>query len=251
MSETALEHEVFVDICKRRFIWYYSSYLKAIEQERKTHGDMIRDNKPFQRAQFEGGGNMIQGSFNYTALEKRFKNLYQNIENETAAWEPQGKAAMKIGTVLTGTLVRNFKHITTDYRKQDRPVDFEMIDHNPLVWRMTLFGPPMTNLEGGLFKIKVCFSPKFPEEQPRVKLETPLFHYRVSPQGDLCYFPLKPGEVRSHVDAIVKAIEDDDPKFDPRTFVNPEAAELLWGGPEGKKMYNRRLRKSVAENVEE
>jgi len=244
------EQELFVDICKRRFIWYYSSYLKAIQQEQVLHGHKIKDKKPFMRAPFEGYGNDITGNFHYSSLKLRFAKMYNTIENETASWGLQGQSAMKLGTVLTGSLQRNFKHIVTDYKKQDRPVDFEMIDDNPLVWRMTLFGAPMTNLEGGLFKIKVCFSPKFPQEQPRVKLETPLFHYRVSPKGDLCYFPLKPDDVRSHVDAIVKAIEDDDPKFDPRTFVNPEAADLLWSGPEGKKMYNRRLRRSVAESVE-
>lgn len=38
----------------------------------------------------------------------------------------------------------------------------------------------MTNLDGGLFNFELAFSPRFPEEQPRAKFITPLFHHKIT-----------------------------------------------------------------------
>jgi ubiquitin-conjugating enzyme E2 Z len=121
---------------------------------------------------------------------------------------------------------------------------------NPFCWNLTFFGEPMTNLDGGIFNLTLSVPPNFPDIQPRVKFETSIFHHRVSSAGHLCYFPQKPDEIASHLEGIVKAIEDQDTTFDPRSVVNPDAFQLKWGGEDKKKQYNRKLRRSAQESCE-
>jgi ubiquitin-conjugating enzyme E2 Z len=53
-----------------------------------------------------------------------------------------------------------------------------------------------------------------------------------------------------HIEAIVAALEEDDPPYDPRTTVNPEASKLFWGSPDDRKKYKRTLRRDVERSVE-
>jgi ubiquitin-conjugating enzyme E2 Z len=115
---------------------------------------------------------------------------------------------------------------------------------------ITYFGRPMTNLDGGLFRIKLCFSPRFPEEHPRAKFETQLFHHRIATDGTPCYTPRRAEDPKSHIEAIIEALEEEHPPYDPRTMVNPEAAKLFWGSAEDKKLYNRKLRRAVQRSTE-
>jgi len=108
----------------------------------------------------------------------------------------------------------------------------------------------MTHLDGGMFKIRMSISPRFPDEQPRVVFETAMFHHRISTRGVLCYFPRRPDDIKSHIEAIIEALEDTEPPYDPRTLVNPEASKLYWGSIEDKKEYNRRLRRSVQRSID-
>ena len=103
----------------------------------------------------------------------------------------------------------------------------------------------------GMFRIMLYLSPKFPDVLPRVKVETPLFHHRVSvTTGTLCYDATRKDDLRSHIAAIIEAIEEESPAYDPRTLVNPEAAKLYWGTQDEKKVYNRRLRRSCQDSAE-
>lgn len=103
----------------------------------------------------------------------------------------------------------------------------------------------------GMFRIMLYLSPKFPDVLPRVKVETPLFHHRVSAKtGTLCYDAARKDDMRSHIEAILQAIEEEAPAYDPRTLVNPEAAKLFWGSPDERKVYNRRLRRSCENSGE-
>ena len=107
----------------------------------------------------------------------------------------------------------------------------------------------MTNLDGGIIHTEIVFSVRFPEEQPRVVVKTKLFHHRISATGgDLCYFPDRSTEPSGHIEAIVSAIEEENPRYDPRTLVNLEASDLLWGGEEKRKVYTRKLRRSAQDS---
>ncbi|KAB8356690.1 hypothetical protein FH972_024266 [Carpinus fangiana] len=243
--------EPFDDLCKRRFLWYYESYLHSIQSECVKHAEMVKDEKPFKMTPFEHPGNTMLGKFNYSQLEKRFKAVRQAIDHETESWIVQTRDAAQREKPLTLFFQQKFAHIVEDFKHRHAPVDFELVDDNPCVWRIVLFGRPMTNLDGGVFKIRMTFSLNFPElEQPRVVVETPIFHQRVAKDGVLCYFPKKTDDLASHIEAIIDAIEEESPAYDPRTLVNLEAARLLWGSTDEKKLYNRKLRRSAQESVE-
>ncbi|KAI9662120.1 MAG: hypothetical protein M1831_002816 [Alyxoria varia] len=239
----------FADLCKRRFLWYYQPYLDSIDQAIKEHGDDIKDNTAFPMTPFEGGSNGMQGTFTYSQIRERLHKIHNAINSETDEMELIGlrETDTPDGLAFSNRFERFSKELTSN---SDSPVDFEMINKNPFAWRLVLFGKPMTNLDGGVFNIKIVWSSLFPDVQPRVKVETPLFHQRVSPYGHLCYIPAHADEPRSHISAIINAIEEESPPYDPRTTVNPEAANLLWGKPEDKKTYNRKLRKSAQESTE-
>ncbi|KAK4227210.1 hypothetical protein QBC38DRAFT_364675 [Podospora fimiseda] len=248
IDDESVPFEPFKDLCKRRFLWYYESYLAAIEKA----NTQVRDGQSFTRMPFEGTNNTMEGKFNYTELERRIRNIKKVLDEETEKWAEEGlEAKIKESTVAVN-LQRQFEQIRESFKRSDLPHNLELHDNNPFVWILTYFGKPMTNLDGGLFRLKIHFSPRFPEEQPRFKFETRLFHHRIAPDGTPCYFSpqSRQEDAKSHIEAVIEALEEENPAYDPRTLVNPEAFKLYWGGPDDRKMYNRRLRRSVQQSME-
>ena len=239
--------EPFKDLCKRRFLWYYDSYIQAITQAERE----VRENQQFTKMPFEGHNNGMEGKFNYPELRKRMAIIMGALRRETSHWANEGMAQVRKETSLASYLERQVQHIAEQYKKNDSvTMDIDLEKRNPFVWVLTYFGRPMTQLDGGMFVIKLSISPRFPEEQPRVFFDTRLFHHRISKDGMLCYFPRRPEDIKSHIHAIVEAIEDIDPPYDPRTLVHPEASKLHWGTAEEKKQYNRLLRRAVQRSME-
>ena len=239
--------EPFKDLIKRRFLWYYDSYLLAIEKAQAN----VKVNENFKTMPFEGGGNNMPGKYNYPELSRRLTLILDILKRETEYWAKEGLVQVRKETSLASGFVRQFERIAESYRKNDMvTLDIDLENNNPLVWQLTYFGRPMTQLDGGMFKIKMSISPRFPDEQPRVVFETPMFHHRISTRGVLCYFPKRLDDITSHIEAIIEALEDTDPPYDPRTLVNPEASKLYWGSSENKKEYNRRLRRMVQRSID-
>ena len=239
--------EPFKDLCKRRFLWYYDSYISSLNKAEKT----VKENEAFVIMPFEGGGNSMAGKFNYTELRRRLCLVYSVLNRETQHWVKEGLMQVRKETSLASGLERQFQHIVESYKKNDMvTLDVSLHEQNPFVWLLTYFGRPMTHLDGGMFKIRISLSPRFPDEQPRVVFETPMFHHRISKGGVLCYFPRRPEDIKSHIEAIIESLEDPEPPYDPRTLVNPEASKLFWGSVEDKKQYNRLLRRAVQKSIE-
>ena len=246
-DDTQSLFEPFKDLCKRRFLWYYDSYVQTIDSaERSTQVDSA-----FKRMPFEGTSNEMIGQFNYPRLRKRLALIKRTLDRETQYWAKEGQMQVKRETSLAAYLERQSQHLAEQYSGNDTlTLNIELVDKNPFTWVLTFFGRPMTHLDGGMFTIKLSMSPRFPDEQPRVVFETALFHHRISKAGVLCYLPKRADDIKSHVHAIVEAIEDTNPPYDPRTLVNPEASKLYWGSAEEKKQYNRLLRRAVQRSME-
>ncbi|KAF2705129.1 UBC-like protein [Pleomassaria siparia CBS 279.74] len=239
--------EPFKDLCKRRFLWYYESYIHSIDEEIEKH----KDGERFEKMPFEGPGNTMEGTFQYSSLKKRIQTIYGKLNEESAAWAAEGLVSVEKETSIASNLQRQFEQIVEKYKKNDAvTLDLALVEKNPFVWQLVLFGRPMTNLDGGVFRVLINLSPKFPDVLPRVKFETPIFHHRVSSTGVLCYDATRKDDMRSHIEAIIEAIEEESPAYDPRTLVNLDAAKLFWGTADDKKMYNRRLRRSVQDSSE-
>lgn len=200
---------------------------------------------------FEGGGNTMPGKFNYPELRRRMELIKAVLMRETEYWIREGALEVRKDTTIASMMERQFQQIKETYKRNDLvTLDMDLVDKNPFVWQLIFFGRPMTNLEGGMFKVKVVFSKRFPDELPRVIFETKLFHHRISKGGVLCYFPRRVDEIKYHIEAIVDAIEDNETPYDPRTLVNPDASKLYWGSAEEKKQYSRQLRRSVQRSME-
>lgn len=239
--------EPFMDLCKRRFLWYYDSYMQTIDSEAAKY----KDGERFAKMPFEGPGNIMEGSFNYTELKRRIQTIRAKLEGESAAWAEEGMKAVQKEMSIASNLQRQFEQVVESYKRNETAnLDLSLEGKNPFVWELVLFGRPMTNLDGGMFRIRIHISPKFPDVLPRVSFETPIFHHRISKLGILCYDPARKDDMKSHVEAIIEAIEEEAPAYDPRTLVNPEAAKLFWGSADDKKTYNRKLRRSVQASTE-
>lgn len=247
-DESPVAFDPFRDLTKRRFLWYYDSYLLAISKAKLE----VTDGQQFTRMPFECTGNGMDGKFNYTELERRLKLIKKTMDEETERWAVEGLLSKKKESSVASNLQTQYNQVVEFY-KRDKNVtlDIELVDGNPFVWSITYFGRPMTNLDGGLFKIKIFFSPRFPDEHPRARFETKLFHHRIASDGTPCYTSKRVEDVKSHIQAIIEALEEESPPYDPRTLVNPEAAKLYWGSEDDKKMYNRKLRRAVQRSMEE
>ncbi|KFA64199.1 hypothetical protein S40285_00849 [Stachybotrys chlorohalonatus IBT 40285] len=249
-EDPSVPFEPFKDLCKRRFLWYYESYLAAVQQGKAE----INDQQNFTRMPFESpSSNSIEGKFYYTNLERRLQTIKARLDAEPEIWAKEGLLAVNAETTVAVNLKHQYEQVLAAFKRSDLPHDIKLENDNPFVWVITYFGKPMTNLDGGLFRIKMHFSPKFPHEQPRVRFETKIFHHHVAPDGTACYATdsYKREDVRSHIEAIIACLEDDEPAYDPRKTVNPEASKLLWSNkPEDKKKYNRMLRRSVQRSME-
>ena len=218
----------------------------VIEAERE-----VKPNQAFRIMPFEGGGNTMPGKFNYPEIKRRLELVRKVLFREIDYWVEEGAMQVKKETTLASMMERQYQQILEAYKKNDMvTLDIELANKNPFVWDITYFGRPMTNLDGGMFKMTMTFSPRFPEEQPRVIFQTKMFHHRISKDGVLCYFPKRADDIKSHIEAIIDAIEETDPPYDPRTLVNPEASKLYWGSPDDKRQYNRQLRRLVQRSME-
>ena len=206
------------------------SYLDSIDQAIKEHGSEIKDNTSFPMTPFEGAANGMQGTFTYSQIRERLHKIHNAINSETDEIERIGlqETDTPTGLAFSNRFERFSKELTSN---SDSPVDFEMIEKNPFAWRLVLFGKPMTNLDGGLFNIKIVWSPLFPSRAASREGRNASVPPEGLPYGHLCYLPAQATEPRSHISAIIDAIEEESPPYDPRTIVNPEAANLLWENP--------------------
>lgn len=239
--------EPFNDWQKRRFMWYYETYLTTIE----IHAPKHKEGDKFEIMPFEGGSNTMDGKFQYPQLGKRLVRLKEVINQETEEWAKEGLAAKEKDSSKAYSMQGQFNNLKNHQKNGGiANIDLELENENPFVWIMTYFGKPESNLDGGVFKIKVSTSVRFPEEQPRVRIVTPIYHHRVSKDGILCYTPNKPEEMKNHIQMIVQALEEESPPYDPRTIVNPEAAKLFFGSVDDKKKYNRSQRRSAQDSLD-
>ncbi|OJD19890.1 hypothetical protein ACJ73_08607, partial [Blastomyces percursus] len=239
--------EPFEDLLKRRFLWYYESYILAIDAAELE----VTPSQAFKTMPFENTGNTMDGRFGYPDLRGRLGRIKEAIIKETESWIAEGMKAKKEETRIAVNLKRQFEQTVADLKNRGNfMIDLDLEEGNSFLWNMTYFGKHMTQFDGGIFQIRIYLSPKFPDEQPRVIVKPPLFHNRISKDGVLCYFPKKIEDMKAHIEAIVEALEDEAPPYNPWTTVNPEASKLFWGSDKDKKKYNRFLRRSVQRSTE-
>jgi ubiquitin-conjugating enzyme E2 Z len=240
--------EPFKDRLKLRFLWYYDSYLQTIDREALNH----KEGSKFPNTDFESPGNCMDGTYQYTDLRRRLILVKKALDKEAENWAAEGQQIIEKEHPFGSQLRQIYEQVVEIYKTKDGiALHLELVDNNPFVWELVLLGQPMTNLDGGMIKVRINISPRFPHEQPRVRVETPLFHHRIANHGQLCYLLRgSSDDLKKHVESIIEAIQDESPTYDPRTLVNIEASRLFWGSADDKKLYNRKLRRSIQDSTE-
>lgn len=133
MSSEDAAFEPFIDLIKRRFLWYYDTYLDTIAKEQKS----VIEGEQFLKMPFEHAGNLMEGKFLYLVLEKRLRNIREVLDEEPNQWAEEGKAAAVKEMGVAVNLRRQFEQTLEHYRKEDSvTVDLELVDDNPFVWRL-------------------------------------------------------------------------------------------------------------------
>lgn len=200
---------------------------------------------------FEYQSNRMNGTYQYHKLRERLLHIKDAIDQETYGWAAKGVEEVNEESSLAHNLLVQFKQAAAYHRhKGMHNIEISLCSENPFTWIITYFGRSGTNLDGGVFRIRLALSPRFPDEQPRAVVETQMYHHRVSANGTICYFVPKTDEVKHHIDALVLTLEEECPPYDPRTVINPEASRLFWGDTSDKKLYGRKQRRSAQESVE-
>lgn len=239
----------FSDFCKQRFLWYLEMYKRAVQEG--IEKEKARHRGRFPTMPFESPSNGMLGRWDYLDLQTRLGRVERWIMKETLEWPERGKEMATHKFELAMSLRAQHEQISSQLkRRSEAMIDLTMVDDNPFLWLLTYIGRPMTQYDGGILKVKIYISPNHPVEQPRVFMETPLYHVRVSTEKALIYLPARAEEMRDHIDGIIDSLEEEKPPFNPLMTVNPDATELCWGSKEQQRQYSRKLRRTVTESVE-
>lgn len=235
----------FDDYYKRRFLWYLEFYQTAIDKGIADEGR--RQGDPFISMPFEGIGNTMSGSWDYGGLKNRLSILQDKLMEETHQWPVEGMALVKEDAGIAVKLRGQHGQILAELDTNPQVIDLSLADENPFLWQLTYVGRNESRLEGGIIKIKIYISPRHPEEQPRVFVDPPIYHIRVSKMGVLMYLPSHAEEIGQHVEGIISTLEEDNPPYNPLMSVNPDATTLFWGTELERRLYRRKLRASLEE----
>ena len=66
-----------------------------------------------------------------------------------------------------------------------------LINDDIFSWKATLLGPTATPYEGGIFYLKIFFTPDYPFKPPKITFETPIYHPNINSVGAICLDILK------------------------------------------------------------
>lgn len=136
-----------------------------------------------------------------------------------------------------------------------------LVDSNIFRWRVTLFGPPNTPFEGGVFPAILDFPEDYPNSPPKMKFVCPMYHPNIRETGEVCISILHPpGEdefgyekseerwlpihtVESILMSVISMLSDPNCQ----SPYNLEAAKTF---NQNNREYVRRVRKTVEQSLE-
>ncbi|KAJ5085119.1 hypothetical protein N7532_009890 [Penicillium argentinense] len=241
---SASSEDPFNDHYKRRFLWYLDQYKRAIAQ-----GIEEVKNNPgpqFPMAPFESSSNGMRGSWAYPELQRRLQAIESKLIEETYGWAVEGSKICEEDAGIAVTLRAQQDQIVAELKNfTGSTVDLAMIDDNPFLWQLTYFGRPMSIWDGAMVNLKIYISPRFPAEQPRVFLDSSIFHLRVTSLKMLVYLPARSNDLIRHIAGIIGTLDEESPAYNPLLTVNQEASKLFWGTKQEKREYNTKLRHSI------
>lgn len=122
------------------------------------------------------------------------------------------------------------------------------LDDDLFSWEATFTGPDDTPWEGGVFRLKLDFTGDYPNEPPRIKFLSTMYHPNVYGDGRICMDILKSHwSPSTDVLSLLLSIQSmlNDPNLD--SPANPGAAELLRAN---RGAYETKVREIVAASLQ-
>jgi len=237
---------IFADTVKWHFLLYFNRYMEIIQNNISTTGE-------FEVMEFEYTRNIMQGAFDFKALEGRLVKIKERLNEEIREW-------VRLGEVATAKGISSYDcqqvHIALQkFERIDPPgISASPQANNSFVWDVTIIG----GLDGGwwengMYTLKLIFSQEFPDIHPRPRFETKMFHPQISEDG----FPFLSVSVAESKNVAlllqdVHSLLKLPPNPDPRTWLNREAAELYFNeGEKGREEYARRVRRCAQRSMED
>lgn len=240
----------FTETAKVLFLVYYELYLEICA---KANTDFSLHGKKFVLAEFEGPGNQMKGSFDYPSLMTRLTRIREALDEETrVVWRNAVDIAVQNDQSIVYRMKREYEQCTHHYRDRDGGlINLSLEDEkSDFTWIVSIFGRPMSQLDGGIIKVRFSMSLDFPRIQPRIQFLTKLFHPNINSLG-YPYLPSNRGsEMRQQIDHVVAFLERE-PDSNPSARINPEASRLYWGSDQERKQYNRQFRRCIQDSLEE
>eukprot|EP01028_Stygiella_incarcerata_P010240 TRINITY_DN51_c0_g1_i1.p1 TRINITY_DN51_c0_g1~~TRINITY_DN51_c0_g1_i1.p1 ORF type:complete len:154 (-),score=44.32 TRINITY_DN51_c0_g1_i1:168-629(-) len=123
------------------------------------------------------------------------------------------------------------------------------VETDVLLWKAQINGPENSIWEGGVFKLEMKFSEEYPDEPPKVKFLTKMFHPNIYENGDICVDMLQKGWVATYgVENILVSLQS--LLTDPNTSspANHEAANLY---DNDRKKYENRVKEIVKSSLQD
>ncbi|RKP06077.1 ubiquitin-conjugating enzyme/RWD-like protein [Thamnocephalis sphaerospora] len=233
----------FADICKRLLLWHYDNYVDICEKESAR----VEDGEEFRLMPFEFAGNGMQGEFAYASLLRRLAVIKKAVLEEEKNWIEQSAQWLADDSGTAANLRGQYEQIVNSGCLEG--VDIELESDNPYIWNVVIFGKPLSQYDGGLFRLRMVFHDQFPEVLPRATFATPVYHPLVTEGGVPYYRVIREEDVKAHIKAICDLFVED-PTPNPSAHVNRKAAALYFGDAEERRQYFRNVRRCAARSIE-
>lgn len=237
------KENLFKDIIKHYFLFYYDSYV------RRALEDMKLDGNEFAIMPFEYPENGAYGKYNYQNIVSRLSEIKGKLEKETELWKKQGHEWTKSesGWYYFKMLEENEKIKKGDPRLEVGISTGPVSEDNLFYWNASIFGPEGTMWEGGIFHLELVFHNS--DAPPRVRFLTEMWHPHITKDG-IPFFRVLPGIKEPVIPILLEIYKllKNEPNSSSATWINREAAEQYFSkNEEMKKEYKKRVtdRKSV------
>jgi len=251
----------FAHTRRQLFNMYHERYLS--ECERLSDEASAKDGAAFKMMPFECSSNGMSGTFGWAKIKARLLKLHESLRAEIETWRRQGAEQTRLLRASHDASVNSCVHYLL---QQEERIKREIPEGasigadpaNACVWTATLFGPPDSPWDGGMFTVEMVFPPDFPDAPPAVRFTTPLFHPQINGQGVpylRCLVMWTYAEPKERTIATVMrqlvGLFAHDPSPEPATHINPAAAALHFSrSEEERKESKRRVKRCVQRSMD-